>query len=83
MYALEEMIKINRGIRLLQIEGNTFAGDWKSLRKRVDKQMDFNEIGYWRIVERELKEERERKAEELEALQASAIERELLASSKS
>ena len=78
MYALEDMIQTNRSIRLLQIEGNDFAGDWASLNKRVQKQMDFNEIGYWKVVEKELKEERERLEAVAEAATASAIEKELL-----
>ena len=78
MYALEEMISTNRSIRLLQVEGNDFAGDWDDLTKRLTRQMDFNEIGYWQIVEQEMKEERERKAAALEAKIAHEIELELL-----
>jgi Ran GTPase-activating protein (RanGAP) involved in mRNA processing and transport len=78
MYSLEEMISTNRSIRLLQVEGNDFAGDWEDLTKRLTRQMDFNEIGYWKIVEKEMKEERERIAAEMEAEIARKIEQDLL-----
>ena len=78
MYDLSDMIFHNRSVRLLQIEGNPFAGDWDHLRHRISKQMDFNEIGYWKIVEQELKEERDKLAAEEEKRLAAEIEKELL-----
>jgi Ran GTPase-activating protein (RanGAP) involved in mRNA processing and transport len=82
MYALEDMISTNRSLRLLQVEGNDFAGDWEALAKGLERQMDYNEIGYWKIVEQEMKEERERQQEAREAAEAYRIEQELLMGKK-
>ena len=76
------MISTNRSLRLLQVEGNDFAGDWEALAKGLERQMDYNEIGYWKIVEQEMKEERERQQEAREAAEAYRIEQELLVGKK-
>ena len=78
MQNLEKTIGINRGIRQLLIENNHYAGDEEQLNRRLARVMDLNEIGYWRIVEEEMRVEREQAIAEAEAAAAAEVERELL-----
>ena len=79
MEELEHMINHNRGVRQLLIADNLYAGDPDLLDKRLQRVMDLNEIGYWRIVEAEIQAERAAKAARVEADAAAAVERELRA----
>lgn len=78
MESLEKMVNVNRGIRQLFIENNHYAGDEELLNRRLTRVMDLNEIGYWRVVEEEMRLEREKAAQEAEAAAAAEIERELM-----
>ena len=72
MQDIEKMIQINRGVRQLLISDNMYAGDEEHLHKRITRVMDLNEIGYWRIVEEEMRVEREKAIAEAEAAAAGS-----------
>ena len=77
LLSLEKMLTSNRAVRKLELEGNMGSTSWPDFSRRVEKLLDFNEIGYWLVVEKQLEQERERQEKEREQQLLDEIEREI------